>query len=103
MKTDTRDTLHLSRSLRLDEITSVSIPSVDQEAAWDLVRVREDGRSDLMTVSTTDCPSCCATASSTTGVRPRPVRTIDGCAPTQGRSRRRRLPGWHSTPTTTTC
>ena len=48
VKTDSRDALHLSRLLRLDEVTSVSIPSVDQEAARDLVRAREDCRSDLM-------------------------------------------------------
>lgn len=38
VKTDSRDALHLSRLLRLDEVTSVSIPSVNQEAARDLVR-----------------------------------------------------------------
>lgn len=48
VKTDARDALHLSRLLRLDEITAVSIPSVDQEAARDLVRAREDCRGDLM-------------------------------------------------------
>ncbi len=48
VKTDARDALHLSRLLRLDEITSVSIPSVEQEAARDLVRTREDCRGDLM-------------------------------------------------------
>ncbi|MEE2035218.1 IS110 family RNA-guided transposase, partial [Rhodococcus chondri] len=48
VKTDARDAVHLARLLRLDEITSVAIPSVDQEAARDLVRVREDCRGDLM-------------------------------------------------------
>ena len=48
VKTDARDALHLARLLRLDEITSVSIPTVDQEAARDLVRAREDCRGDLM-------------------------------------------------------
>jgi transposase len=48
VKTDARDALHLSRLLRLDEVTSVSIPSVGQEAARDLVRAREDCRGDLM-------------------------------------------------------
>jgi transposase len=48
VKTDARDALHLSRLLRLDEVTSVSIPGVDQEAARDLVRAREDCRGDLM-------------------------------------------------------
>jgi transposase len=48
VKTDARDALHLSRLLRLGEITSVSIPGVSQEAARDLVRAREDCRGDLM-------------------------------------------------------
>ena len=48
VKTDARDAIHLARLLRLDEFTSVSIPSVDQENARDLVRAREDCRGDLM-------------------------------------------------------
>jgi transposase len=48
VKTDAKDAIHLARLLRLDEITSVAIPSVDQEAARDLVRAREDCRGDLM-------------------------------------------------------
>ncbi|MCX5042692.1 IS110 family transposase [Aldersonia sp. NBC_00410] len=48
VKTDARDAVHLARLLRLDEITAVSIPTVDQEAARDLVRAREDCRGDLM-------------------------------------------------------
>ncbi|MFN8072417.1 MAG: IS110 family transposase [Mycobacterium sp.] len=48
VKTDARDAVHLARLLRLDEITAVSIPSVDQEAARDLFRAREDCRGDLM-------------------------------------------------------
>ena len=48
VKTDARDALHLARLLRLDEVTSVSIPSVNQEACRDLVRAREDCRGDLM-------------------------------------------------------
>jgi transposase len=48
VKTDARDALHLARLLRLDEITSVSIPSMNQEACRDLVRAREDCRGDLM-------------------------------------------------------
>lgn len=43
-----KDALHLARLLRLDEITSVAIPTVEQEAARDLVRAREDCRGDLM-------------------------------------------------------
>ncbi len=48
VKTDARDAVHLARLLRLGEITPVAIPSVDQEAARDLVRAREDCRGDLM-------------------------------------------------------
>jgi transposase len=48
VKTDAKDAVHLARLLRLDEITSVAVPSVDQEAARDLVRAREDCRGDLM-------------------------------------------------------
>ncbi|WP_036491609.1 IS110 family transposase [Nocardioides sp. CF8] len=48
VKTDAKDAIHLARLLRLDEITPVAIPSVDQEAARDLVRAREDCRGDLM-------------------------------------------------------
>lgn len=47
-KTDARDALHLARLLRLDEVTSVAIPSVSQKACRDLVRAREDCRGDLM-------------------------------------------------------
>jgi len=42
------DAVHLARLLRLDEVTSVALPTVDQEAARDLVRTREDCRGDLM-------------------------------------------------------
>ena len=48
VKTDARDALHLARLLRLDEVTSVVVPSPAQEAARDLVRAREDCRADLM-------------------------------------------------------
>jgi transposase len=48
VKTDAKDAVHLARLLRLDEITPVTIPTVDQEAARDLVRAREDCRGDLM-------------------------------------------------------
>jgi transposase len=40
--------MHLARLLRLDEIVSVSVPSVEREAARDLVRARDDVRGDLM-------------------------------------------------------
>jgi transposase len=48
VKTDAKDAIHLARLLRIDEYTPVAIPPVDQEAARDLVRAREDCRSDLM-------------------------------------------------------
>lgn len=48
VKTDDRDALHLSRLVRLDEYVPVAVPTVEQEAARDLVRSREDCRADLM-------------------------------------------------------
>ena len=48
VKTDARDALHLARLLKLGEIVEVTIPSVEQEAARDLVRGREDARADVM-------------------------------------------------------
>jgi transposase len=48
IKTDANDAQHLARLLRLGEITAVAIPTVEQEAARDLVRAREDARGDLM-------------------------------------------------------
>jgi transposase len=47
VKTDTRDALHLARLLRLDDVVSVAVPTLEQEAARDLVRAREDCRGDL--------------------------------------------------------
>ena len=48
VKTDARDALLLARLLRLGEITAVTVPSLAQEAARDLVPVWEDVRADLM-------------------------------------------------------
>ena len=48
VKTDAKDAVHLARLLRLGEITPVTVPTVDQEAARDLVRAREDCRGELM-------------------------------------------------------
>ena len=48
VKTDVRDARHLARLLHLGEIVAVTVPSVQQEAARDLVRAREDVRGDLM-------------------------------------------------------
>ena len=47
-KTDRRDAERLARRLRLDEITAVRVPSEGEEAARELVRAREDARTDLM-------------------------------------------------------
>lgn len=48
VKTDARDARHLARLLHLGQIVEVTIPSIEQEAARDLVRAREDCRGDLM-------------------------------------------------------
>jgi transposase len=48
VKTDARDAELLARLLKLDEIVEVIVPSVEQEAARDLVRARDDVRADLM-------------------------------------------------------
>jgi len=48
VKNDARDARHLARLLHLGQIVEVSVPSVEQEAARDLVRAREDCRGDLM-------------------------------------------------------
>ena len=50
VKTDVRDAAHLTRLLRLGEITAVVVPEREVEAARDLVRAREDARADLMRV-----------------------------------------------------
>lgn len=49
VKTDARDTAHLARLLHLGQITAVTVPTANQEAARDLGRAREDCRGDLMT------------------------------------------------------
>ena len=48
MKTDARDAMLLARLLKLDDLTAVAVPSIEAEAARDLVRAREDCRGDLM-------------------------------------------------------
>jgi transposase len=48
IKTDVRDARHMARLLHLGEIVAVAVPSVEQEAARDLVRARDDVRGDLM-------------------------------------------------------
>jgi len=48
IKTDARDAAHLARLLHLGQIVDVTIPTVEQEAARDVVRAREDCRRDLL-------------------------------------------------------
>jgi transposase len=48
VKTDKRDARHLARLLHLGEVVSVAVPTVEQEAARDLARARDDCRGDLM-------------------------------------------------------
>lgn len=48
VKTDARDALLLARLLRINDLTAVTVPSIEQEAARDLVRARKDCRGDLM-------------------------------------------------------
>jgi transposase len=48
VKTDARDAEHLARLNLLDQIIPVAVPGTSREAARDLVRAREDVRSDLM-------------------------------------------------------
>ena len=48
VKTDARDAELLARLLLVDQFVEVVVPSVEQEAARDLVRAREDVRGDLM-------------------------------------------------------
>ena len=48
VKADQRDALHLARLLRLGEVTSVTVPSLDRQAARDLVWAHEDRHGDLM-------------------------------------------------------
>lgn len=48
VKTDVRDARLLARLLRMDEVVPVVVPTAEQEAARDLVRLRADNRGDLM-------------------------------------------------------
>ena len=50
VKTDARDATHLTRLLRLGEITAVTVPEREVEAVRDLVRAREDAQADLVRV-----------------------------------------------------
>lgn len=48
VKTDARDALVLAKLLRNEDLTAVTVPTIEQESARDLVRLRMDNRSDLM-------------------------------------------------------
>ena len=48
VKTDRRDAAKLARLLRAGELTSIRVPTEDQEAVRDLVRARDDARRDRM-------------------------------------------------------
>jgi transposase len=48
IKTDRRDAVWPSKLLRLEELVAVRVPSLAEEPGRDLVRAREDARSDLM-------------------------------------------------------
>jgi transposase len=50
VKTDKRDALRLARLLAAGDLTLVTVPPVEHERVRDLVRCREDVRSDLMRV-----------------------------------------------------
>ena len=80
---DARDAMHLARLLRLDEVTSVRVPSVAQEAApgygpgW-----RERGRIAAgigcgPVTGSRNC--CCASGSCTSAARPGPESTAGDC------------------------
>ena len=47
VKTDRRDASKLARLYRAGELTTITVPTSDQEAVRDLVRAREDVRKDL--------------------------------------------------------
>jgi transposase len=47
VKTDRRDASKLARLYRAGELTTITVPTTDQEAVRDLVRAREDVRKDL--------------------------------------------------------
>lgn len=48
VKTDANDALLLARLLRMDELTPVRVPTLFEEHARDLVRARDDARTDLL-------------------------------------------------------
>ena len=102
VKTDAKDAVHLARLLRLDEITPVAVPTVDQEAARDLVRAREDARGDLMRARHRLSKLFCGRVSSIpAGTRGPAPMTPGYAAPAPSSTLRQ--PGRPSSPTTTRC
>ncbi len=79
VKTDVRDARHLARLLHLNEIAVVTVPSVEQEAARDLVRAREDCRGDLMATRHRLSKLLLRHGMCTTGAKPGARSTNCGC------------------------
>jgi transposase len=48
VKTDAKDALHLAQLLAVGQVTAVTVPDEETEAARDLVRARDDVRGELM-------------------------------------------------------
>ena len=48
VKTDRRDAESLARFLRAEELTAIRVPTVEEEAIRDLVRLREDLKADVL-------------------------------------------------------
>jgi hypothetical protein len=78
IKNDQRDAYQLARLVRLGDIVAVAVPSVEQEAARDLVRARDAARADLMRARHRRS-SCSGTASSTPAAPPGAPITTYGC------------------------
>ena len=66
VKTDRRDAERLVRLLLVGELHAVRVPGSEEEALRDLVRAREDVRSDLMRAATGWASCCCVTTCATT-------------------------------------
>ena len=103
VKTDTRDARHLARLLHLGEIVEVTIPSIEQEAARDLVRAREDVRGDLMSARHRVSKLLLRQGIVYSGGRRGLASTNCGCALTDSTSQvgswpttRRSMPCWHA-------
>ena len=103
MKTDAKDAIHLARLLRLDEVTPVAIPTVDQEAARDLVRAREDAAGDLMRARHRLSKLLLRHGIVYYGGAAWTGKHDSGCVSNALDSSTSRRPGWRSTPTTKPC